>query len=130
MKIIKSIQYEINLWHFTNFRRVLDFIKLSIIKPLHIRFNKINGFIRVCGNEFRYLLLFDYRLLDKICDKIKYLISEKSGIADSINYNFRKIRVDSYNSLPIEKILTFHNFIFSLSQLLMRIKITTTTIYF
>ena len=97
---------------------------------MHIRFNKINEFIRVCGNEFRYLLLFDYRLFDKICDKIKYLISEKSGIADSINYNFRKIRVDSYNSLPIEKILTFHNFIFSLSQLLMRIKITTTTIYF
>ena len=44
----------------------------------------------------------------KICDKIKYLISGKSGITDSINLNFGKIRIDSYNSLPIEKILTFH----------------------
>ena len=29
-------------------------------------------------------MLFDYRSFDKICDKIKYLISAKSGIADSI----------------------------------------------
>ena len=50
-------------------------------------------------------------MLDKICDKIKYLISEKSGITDSINHNFRKIEIVSDNSLPIEKILTFHNVI-------------------
>ena len=37
-------------------------------------------FIRVCGGEFRYLVLFDYGLFDKICDKIKYLISEKSSV--------------------------------------------------
>ena len=30
---------------------------------------------------------------------------------DSINHNFGKIRIDSSNSLPIEKILTFHNVI-------------------
>ena len=52
--------------------------------------------------------LFDYGLFDKICNKIKYLTSEKSGITDSINHNFAKIRIDSYNSLPIEKILIFH----------------------
>ena len=48
-------------------------------------------------------------MFDKICDKIKYLISEKSGIADSINHDFAEIRIDSYNYLQIEKILTFHN---------------------
>ena len=63
-------------------------------KPWRIRFDKIDGFIRVCGGEFRYLVLFDDRLFDKICDKIKYLISEKSGITDSINHNFGKIRID------------------------------------
>ena len=36
------------------------------------------------------------------------LISGKSGDTDSINHNFGKIRIDSYNSLSIEKILTFH----------------------
>ena len=46
-------------------------------KPLHIRFDKIYGFIRVCGGEFSHLVLFDYGLFDKMCDKIKYLISKK-----------------------------------------------------
>ena len=36
---------------------------------------------------------------------------KKSGITDSINHNFRKIWICSYNSLPFEKILTFHNVI-------------------
>ena len=49
--------------------------------------------------------------LQKNCDKIKYLISKKCGITNSINYNFGKIRIDSCNSLPIRKILIFHNMI-------------------
>ena len=56
-------------------------------------------------------MLFDYGLFDKICDNIKYHKSEESGITDSINHNFGEIKIDSYNSLPIEKILTFHNVI-------------------
>ena len=47
---------------------------------------------------------------------IKYLTSEKSGIADSINYNFAIIKIDSYNFLTIEKILTFHNVIILLKS--------------
>ena len=30
-------------------------------------------------------------------------------ITDNINHNFARIRINSYNSLPIEKALTFHN---------------------
>ena len=77
-------------------------------KPLRIRFDKRDGFIRVHGGELRYLVLIDHGLFDKICDKVKYLINEKSGITDNINHNFGKIRIDSYNSLPTEKILTSH----------------------
>ena len=77
----------------------------KVPKPLHIRFNKIYEFIRVRGSEFKRLVLFDNGLFDKICDKIKYLISEKSGIADSINHNFGETRIDSYNYLPIQKIM-------------------------
>ena len=80
-------------------------------KPLRIRFNKIDGFIRVCGSEFKHLVLFDNGLFDKICDKSEYLISEKSDIADGVNHNFGEIRIDSYNYLLMEKILTFHNVI-------------------
>ena len=50
-------------------------------------------------------------MFTKIFDKIKYLISKKSDITDSINHNFGKIRIDSYNSLPIKKNLTFRNVI-------------------
>ena len=57
-------------------------------KLLRIRFDKIDGFIGVCGSEFRCLVLFDYGLFDKICDRIKYLIRKKSSITDSINHNF------------------------------------------
>ena len=41
-------------------------------------------------------VLFDYELLHKIFDKIKYLISKKSGITNSVNYNYGKIKIDSY----------------------------------
>ena len=61
--------------------------------------------------EIRHLLLIGHVWHHEICDRIGYLKSEKSGITDSINHNFARIRIDSYNSLPTEKILTFHNVI-------------------
>ena len=81
----------------------------TVPKPLPIRFSKIYGFIKSIDNKIKHLVLFNYGLLETICDKIKYLTSKKSGIANSINYNFGKIKIDSCNSLPIIKILTLHN---------------------
>ena len=78
---------------------------------MRIRFYKIDGFIIILDGKAKHLVLFDYGLFDKICDKIKYIISEKGGITDSINHDFGKIRIYSYNSLPIQKILTFNNVI-------------------
>ena len=80
-------------------------------KSFRIRFDKIDGFIKVRGGKFRHLVLCGYAFCDQISDNIDNLISEKGGITDSINHNFQKIRIDSYNSLPIEKIFTFHNVI-------------------
>ena len=57
--------------------------------------------------SMQFYLIID--CLIKICNNIKYLISKKSGITNSINHSFGRIRVDSYNSLAIQKILTFHN---------------------
>ena len=73
-----------------------------------IRYDKISVFFKIC-NKIRYLILFDDWCV-KIYNRIKYLISEKSGITDS-NHNFAIIRIDSYNSLSVEKLLTFHNVI-------------------
>ena len=94
-------------------------------KPLHIWFEKIDGFIKIYDG-IRYLILFASErynaIYDRInhlineksgitYDRINYLINEKSGITYSINHNFPRIRIDSYNSLPIEKTLIFHNVI-------------------
>ena len=77
---------------------------------MRIRFDKIDRFIKIYDG-IRYLVLLVHSWYDEICDSIKYLISEKSGIADSINRNFARIRIDSYNFLPTEKIFIFHNII-------------------
>ena len=42
-------------------------------KPLLIRYDKIDGFIKI-HNKIRYLVLFDW--CDKVYDRIKHLISE------------------------------------------------------
>ena len=47
--------------------------------------------------------------LTKFVSKKKVKKSKKSGITNSINHNFGKIGIDSYNSLPIKKVMTFHN---------------------
>ena len=45
-------------------------------KPLRVRFDKIDGLIKI-HDKIRYSVLFDYSYCDKICDKIKYLMSYK-----------------------------------------------------
>ena len=71
-------------------------------KPLRICFEKMDGFINIY-DEISYLVLFASERYNTIYNRIKYLISEKSGITDSINHNFARIRIDSFNSLPIKK---------------------------
>ena len=56
--------------------------------------------------------------MGKIFDKIKYLIIEKTGIRDSINHNFARMRVDSYNYLCIKKVLTVHDVIILIKSVL------------
>ena len=41
------------------------------LKSLHIRFDKIDGSIRIRGGEFRFLVFFYYELFHEISDKIK-----------------------------------------------------------
>ena len=76
-------------------------------KPLRLRFDKINGFIRVY-DETRYLVLFGSKNYDSIYNRIRYIISVKGDVTYVIFYNYSKIKVDSYNSLPLEKTMTFH----------------------
>ena len=77
-----------------------------VAKPFRIRFDKINGFIRVYYETgCLYYLGEKY---DFIYNRIRYLIGVKSDITFVISHIYAKIKADSYNSLPLEKTLTFH----------------------
>ena len=79
-------------------------------KPLRIRFNKRDGFIRIYDGT-RSLILFGPEKYYAICNSIRYLISLKSSIIYVFSHYFAKVEVDSYDSLPIEKTSTLCNFI-------------------
>ena len=83
-------------------------------KPLCIRFDKIVGFTRMY-DETIYLALLDSEKYDSIYDRIRYkvYISYKSKKWHQIYFSHFvvKIKVDSCDYLPIEKILTLHNVI-------------------
>ena len=70
-------------------------------KPLGIRFNKIDRFIKVY-DRIRYLVIFDYWLYDAIYYRIRYLKTEKSSMTNSINHN--TIAINIYNQQESELI--------------------------
>ena len=98
-------------------------------KPLRIRFDKIDGFIKIYDG-IRYLVLFGYERYDAMFNRNRYLISEKSGITESINHNFARIRIDSGYSFPTQKKLIFHNVIILIKPVVKRIKMNISIIYF
>ena len=66
---------------------------------------KIDGFVY---DGISYLVLNASKIENAIYTSIRYLISEKKQITDSINHKFARSRIDSQNSLLIEKALAFH----------------------
>ena len=79
-------------------------------KPLRFRFVKIVALIRVYDGT-RSLVLFGGEKYDFIYNRIRYLSGVKSGITYVISHYYAKIKIDSYDSLPLEKLVIFHNVI-------------------
>ena len=102
--LIDEKSYENILVYNNSCKSLIDF------KPLHIWFNKIDEFIRVYDGT-RYVLLFGSEKNDFIYNRFRYLTSVKNGITYVISHNYKKIKVNSYNSLPLKKTMTFHNII-------------------
>ena len=86
-------------------------------KPFRIRFDKMDGIMRIYAWS-RYLTLFGTKKHDVIYGRIRYLASLKSSIICILSRYFLKIKVDSYNSLPIEKIFTLYNVMISIKSVL------------
>ena len=88
--LIDGKSHENILVYNTSYKTLID------VKPLCIRFEKIDGFNRVYDGT-RYLVFF---------------VSENyNSIYNIIFHNYAKIKVDSQDSLPLEKTITFHDVI-------------------
>ena len=77
---------------------------------MHIRFDKIDGFIRIY-DATRYLTLFGSEKYDAVYNKVRYLVNLKSGITYIFSDYSAQVKVDSYDFLSIGKKLTLHNVI-------------------
>ena len=98
------------------------------VKSLRIRFDEIDGFIRVYDGT-RYLVLFDPKKLDAIYNRIRYFISQKSDTIYAFSDNYARIKIDSYGSLTLSKTLNLYNVIILIKSVILRIKIATSIIY-
>ena len=75
---------------------------------MHIKFNKVDGCIIVCDGT-RYLILFGPEKYRAIYNRITCLAGLKSVTTYVFYHNSTKIKVNSYDFLPLEKMLTLHN---------------------
>ena len=51
-------------------------------------------------------------------NRTRYLKSLKSGITYVFSHYYSKVKIDSYDSLPLEKVLTLHNLIIFIKSVL------------
>ena len=63
----------------------------------------------IMGLDIKYYLVLKKMMLFPI--ELRYFTSRKSGITYVFSRNYERIKIDSSNSLPLEKMLIFHNVI-------------------
>ena len=95
----------------------ISYKNLIGLKPLRIIFDKTDRIMRIYDGT-RCLVLFGTKKSDATYDKVRYLISIKSDMAYIFSHYFAKIKVASYDSFLIEKILTLHNVIIHIKSVL------------
>ena len=101
-------------WYFDNDNTLIDeklfenslvynisFKTLIRSKPLRIRFDKIDGFVRAYDGA-RYFVLFGAEKYHSIYNMTRYLKGVKSDIIYVIPHNYAKIKVDSYDFLLLK----------------------------
>ena len=87
----------------------ISYKSLITAKPLSIRFNKVDGSIRVSDGT-RYLALFGPEKCDATYNRIRYVKKryQKSSIHMVFFFNYSRIKTDSCDFLPLEKTLALH----------------------
>ena len=67
--------------------------RLSELRPMRIRFDKIDGFIRLYERT-RHLVLFDREKYYTIYNSIGYFINTEKGITLVLSHNYAGIKVN------------------------------------
>ena len=101
-----------NIFLYSASYKTLFGLKLSCIS-----FDGVREFIKVYDG-IRYLLLFVSKKYDAFSNRIRYLLSQKSCITYVSFHNNLKIKIDSYGSLPLEKMLTLRSVIIIINSVL------------
>ena len=78
--------------------------------PLRSIFYQVDEFIWVFDWN-KYLILFGSEKYDATQNRIRYLISQKSSVTHFCSHNYARNKIDSSDSLPLEKSLTLDNVI-------------------
>ena len=76
-----------------------------------VRFDKVDGFIKVYDGT-RCLVLFSSEKM------MSFTTGVKSGLTYVISHNYARIKIDLYDSLSLEKILTLHNVVILIKSLI------------
>ena len=95
--------YEYILIYYVSYKTLFD------AKPLHIIFDKANGFRDYYRTK--YLVLVGPEKYNAIYDRIRYLIGLKRGTTYVFFHNYMKIKIDSDDDLPLEETVTLYNVI-------------------
>ena len=86
-------------------------------KPLGIRFDKIDGFIRICDETWD-LTLFVSEKYEAFYNRIRYLANPKCGITFIFSYYLAKIKSWFFWFFAYWKILTLLNVIIPIKSVL------------
>ena len=124
---IEDFDVDNTLLHEKSYKNILVFNisykTLICPKPLCIRLNKVDGFITVYDGT-RYLALFGPGKYNATYNRIRYVISQKSGIAYAFSHNHAKVKSETCDPLPLETHWLCIMLRYSLSPFLMKVKIT------
>ena len=93
--LIDEKSYENILVYKISYKSLID------SRPFRIRFDKLDGFIRVY-DWTKCFVLFGSEKDDFIYNRITYLIGIKSGITYVTSHNYAKIKIDSFDSSPLK----------------------------
>ena len=90
---------------------------LIVAKPLCIRHDKVEGFVRIYDRT-RYLVLLSSEKYIPIYNRVRYVVGLKCGTTYVFSHNYARIKVDSYGFLPLEETFAFHNVVIHIKSVL------------